>query len=92
MKKIRVMQTAAVIAFSMGLTSIAIGAQGILANQNKQEYKLVAGVSAAINLKIRKKNFLLIGSKEFSAKVQKAELIQNYVGMPDVSGCELSDA
>lgn len=52
----------------------------------------VAGVSAAINLKIRKKEFLLIGSKEFSAKVQKAELIQNYVGMPDISGCDLSGA
>lgn len=52
----------------------------------------VAGISAAINLKIRKKEFLLIGSKEFSAKVQKAELIQNYVGMPSLSGCELSDA
>ncbi len=52
----------------------------------------VAGISAAINLKIRKKDFLLIGSKDFSAKVQKAELIQNYVGMPAISGCELSDA
>ncbi len=52
----------------------------------------VAGISAAINLKIRKKDFLLIGSKEFSAKVQKAELIQNYVGMPSLSGCELSNA
>lgn len=52
----------------------------------------VAGISAAINLKIRKKDFLLIGNKEFSAKVQKAELIQNYVGMPDISGCDLSGA
>lgn len=52
----------------------------------------VAGISAAINLKIRNKDFLLIGSKDFSAKVQKAELIQNYVGMPSLSGCELSDA
>lgn len=52
----------------------------------------VAGISAAINLKIRKKNFLLLGNKDFSAKVQKAELIQNYVGMPDISGCELSGA
>ena len=50
----------------------------------------VAGISAAINLKIRKKDFLLIGSKEFSAKVQKAEKIKNYVGMPDISGEELS--
>ena len=39
----------------------------------------VAGISAAINLKIRKKEFLLIGSKDFSAKVQKAESIKNYV-------------
>lgn len=50
----------------------------------------VAGISAAINLKIRKKEFLLIGSKEFSAKVQKAENIKNYVGMPEISGKELS--
>ena len=47
----------------------------------------VAGISAAINLKIRKKDFLLLGNKDFSPKVQKAELIQNYVGMPDISGC-----
>ena len=52
----------------------------------------VAGISAAINLKIRNKNFLLLGNKDFSAKVQKAESIQNYVGMPDISGCELSSA
>lgn len=52
----------------------------------------VAGISAAINLKIRNKDFLLIGNKDFSAKVQKAERIQNYVGMPSLSGCELSDA
>ena len=52
----------------------------------------VAGISAAINLKIRKKDFLLLGNKDFSAKVQKAESIRNYVGMPDISGCELSNA
>lgn len=52
----------------------------------------VAGISAAINLKIRKKSFLLLGSKEFSAKVQKAESIKNYVGMPDLSGTELSES
>ena len=50
----------------------------------------VAGISAAINLKIRKKEFLLIGSKDFSAKVQKAESIKNYVGLPDISGKELT--
>lgn len=52
----------------------------------------VAGISAAINLRIRNKSFLILGNKDFSAKVQKAESIQNYVGMPDISGCELSDA
>lgn len=52
----------------------------------------VAGISAAINLKIRNKDFLILGNKDFSAKVQKAENIQNYVGLPDISGCELSDA
>lgn len=52
----------------------------------------VAGISAAINLKIRNKNFLLLGNKDFSAKVQKAENIKNYVGLPEISGSQLSDA
>ena len=52
----------------------------------------IAGVSAAVNLKIRNKDFLLIGNKDFSAKVQKAENIQNYIGMPELSGMELSEA
>lgn len=52
----------------------------------------VAGISAAINLKIRQKDFLLIGNKSFSSKVQKAELIRNFVGIPDISGKELSIA
>lgn len=52
----------------------------------------VAGISAAINLKIRQKEFLLLGSKEFSSKVSKAENIKNYVGLPDISGTELSQS
>ncbi|MBQ8279241.1 MAG: NAD(P)/FAD-dependent oxidoreductase [Roseburia sp.] len=52
----------------------------------------VAGISAAINLKIRKKEFLLLGNRDFSAKVQKAENIKNYVGLPDISGEQLSAA
>ncbi len=52
----------------------------------------VAGVSAAVNLKIRKKQFLILGSREFSTKVRKAHHIQNYVGMPELSGMELSNA
>lgn len=52
----------------------------------------VAGISAAINLKIRKKEFLLLGNKDFSAKVQKAENIKNYVGLPEISGSQLAEA
>ena len=40
-----------------------------------------AGLSAALNLKIRKKNFLLFGRKELSSKVLKAPEINNYLGI-----------
>ena len=50
-----------------------------------------AGVSAALNLKIREKDFLLIGSPELSSKISKAELIRNYPGFPDISGEVLGD-
>lgn len=48
-----------------------------------------AGLSAALNLKIYQKNFVWFGSNSFSDKVQKAELIRNYPGLPDVTGEEL---
>ena len=48
-----------------------------------------AGVSAAITLKIRGKNILLIGSKELSPKMSKAAKIQNYPGFPDITGADL---
>lgn len=51
-----------------------------------------AGVSAAINLKILKKNFIWLGSKNLSDKIQKAERISNYPGLPAISGKELNDA
>ena len=51
-----------------------------------------AGLSAALNLKIRNKNFIWIGSKAFSDKVSKAERISNYPGFTDASGAELSAA
>ncbi|MDD2980692.1 MAG: NAD(P)/FAD-dependent oxidoreductase [Hespellia sp.] len=51
-----------------------------------------AGLSAAITAKIRNKNILLIGSKTLSPKVEKAHTIQNYLGMPEVSGAELQTA
>lgn len=49
-----------------------------------------AGLSAAINAKIRNKTFILFGSHNFSNKVIRAEKISNYLGMPDISGEELS--
>lgn len=51
-----------------------------------------AGVSAAITATIRKKNILLIGQASLSDKVSKAHAIQNYPGLPAVSGQELQKA
>lgn len=51
-----------------------------------------AGISAAITAKIRNKSFLLIGGKNSSEKVQKAHLVQNYVGLPEINGADLSNA
>lgn len=48
------------------------------------------GISAAITSKIRNKSLLLFGTGELSEKVQKAELIRNYPGLPDISGKELA--
>ena len=49
-----------------------------------------AGLSAAITLKIRNKNILLLGSKTGSSKVEKAHEIHNYLGLPVVTGEKLS--
>ena len=51
-----------------------------------------AGVSAALNLKILGKNFLWFGSSVSSKKVEAAELIRNYPGLPEVTGKQLSEA
>ena len=51
-----------------------------------------AGLSAALNLKIRNKNFIWIGSKKLSDKVAKSERISNYPGLPDISGTDLNAA
>lgn len=51
-----------------------------------------AGVSAAINAKILNKNYLWLVSSESSEKVERAELIQNYPALPDITGSELSAA
>lgn len=49
-----------------------------------------AGLSAAVTLKIRNKNILLLGSKNLSSKVEKAHEIQNYLGLPAIKGEELA--
>ena len=51
-----------------------------------------AGLSAAITAKIRNKKILLIGNPNFSDKVQKAHQIQNYLGLPALSGKDLAKA
>lgn len=48
-----------------------------------------AGLSAAINLKTYKKNFVWFGNPKLSEKVEKAELVNNYPGMYQIKGTEL---
>ena len=51
-----------------------------------------AGVSAAITAKLRGKRVLLLGPAALSDKITKAHRIQNYPGLPDVTGPQLRDA
>ncbi|WP_160679129.1 NAD(P)/FAD-dependent oxidoreductase [Clostridium sp. C8-1-8] len=48
-----------------------------------------AGLSAAINAKVRNKNIILFGTKELSYKLAKAPKINNYLGFHDLTGNEL---
>ena len=49
-----------------------------------------AGLSAAINLKQRGKEFIWFGNAALSAKVEKSEKIANYPGLGLVTGAELN--
>ena len=51
-----------------------------------------AGLSAAINLKIRNKDLIWFGSKSQSVKVERSEKILNYPGFAGISGSELNEA
>lgn len=51
-----------------------------------------AGLSAAINARVRKKNFILFGSQNFSEKLLKAHEINNYLGLYGKSGKEMAEA
>lgn len=50
-----------------------------------------AGLSAALNAKIRKKNFIIFGNKDFSSKLTSAHEINNYLGFHRKSGKELQE-
>ena len=51
-----------------------------------------AGMEAALTLKNRNKNFILIGSSLSSEKVYKAHEIKNYLGLPNISGNDFHKA
>ena len=51
-----------------------------------------AGLSAALTAKIRNKKILLLGSAGLSEKVEKAPTVQNYLGLPAVSGTDMQQA
>lgn len=50
-----------------------------------------AGLSAALNAKIRKKKFIIFGNKDFSSKLTSAHEINNYLGFYRKSGKELGE-
>ena len=50
-----------------------------------------AGLSAALNAKIRKKNFILFGNEDLTSKLVKAHKINNYLGFYNRSGKEIAD-
>lgn len=48
-----------------------------------------AGLSAALNAKIRNKRFIIFGNKNLSSKIEKAPEINNYLGFNNISGNDL---
>ena len=50
-----------------------------------------AGISAAINARVRRKSFWLFGSNRLSAKVESSEQIVNYPAVGAVSGAQLNE-
>ncbi len=49
-----------------------------------------AGLSAAVTAALRHKKLLLLGQKDLSAKLSRAERIDNYLGLPGISGADLA--
>ncbi|MGL5823045.1 MAG: NAD(P)/FAD-dependent oxidoreductase [Sarcina sp.] len=50
-----------------------------------------AGLSAALNAKIRNKTFVIFGNKNLSAKIEKAPKINNYLGFSKMNGKEIGE-
>lgn len=50
-----------------------------------------AGISAAVNAKIRNKNIIFFGNDILSSKLTKAPLINNYIGLYNSTGLELKE-
>ncbi|MBR6106490.1 MAG: FAD-dependent oxidoreductase [Oscillospiraceae bacterium] len=51
-----------------------------------------AGLSAALTLRIHKKQMIWFGASPICEKVARAERVSNYPGLPDISGAELAAA
>lgn len=50
-----------------------------------------AGLSAAINAKIRNKSIVVFGSKNLSSKIEKAPKVNNYLGFYEITGVDLKE-
>jgi thioredoxin reductase (NADPH) len=50
-----------------------------------------AGLSAAINAKIRNKNIIIFGNKNLSSKIEKAPKVNNYLGLYEMTGADLKE-
>lgn len=50
-----------------------------------------AGLSAAINAKIRNKNIIVFGNRNLSSKLEKAPMVNNYLGFYEITGASLKE-
>ena len=50
-----------------------------------------AGLSAAVQARARGKKVLVVGGAPSDIQLSKAELVRNYLGMPDLSGAEMME-
>ena len=67
--------------------------EGLQTLKNHYELAIIgcgpAGMAAALNAKIRNRDFILLGSEFCSPKLSKAPKIENWLGFPEISGEEL---